>query len=157
MPFGDGKGPLHGRGRGFGKGRGRGRGLGRGLGQGSRLGRGIWNFNRPNPEDYIEQSTDRNRPEKYSKAEELQYLRERKRELEELLKEVGTENKNKRESEEIGKAKVITQYCVGCGVCIPACPENAISVNDVAKINQDLCTGCGNCVSACPRNAIIIE
>ena len=37
--------------------------------------------------------------------------------------------------------------------CIPACPKNAISYDDVTKqINLDfkLCDSCGDCVSACP-------
>ena len=45
--------------------------------------------------------------------------------------------------------------CVGCGVCISSCPEDAISMeNDKATISQDKCTFCGKCFSDCPQEAI---
>ncbi len=45
--------------------------------------------------------------------------------------------------------------CVGCGVCISSCPEDAISMgNDKATISQDKCTFCAKCFSACPQEAI---
>lgn len=47
------------------------------------------------------------------------------------------------------------EKCVGCGVCISSCPEDAISMeNDKATISQDKCTFCGKCFSACPQETI---
>jgi heterodisulfide reductase subunit A len=54
---------------------------------------------------------------------------------------------------------VIEEKCSGCGICVPLCPYNAISLVEVngkkrAYINPALCMGCGVCVSACPSKAI---
>ena len=51
--------------------------------------------------------------------------------------------------------KVDTQECTGCGICVDACPVEAISLNDDrAVIDEDECTECGVCVDECPNDAI---
>ena len=49
---------------------------------------------------------------------------------------------------------VNTDVCTGCGICADTCPENAISIDSVAVINELKCTGCRQCFEACPRGAI---
>ncbi len=45
--------------------------------------------------------------------------------------------------------------CVGCGICLPCCPNGAISLQSGAcTIDEKKCTGCGRCLEACPRRAI---
>lgn len=45
--------------------------------------------------------------------------------------------------------------CVGCGACIPVCPEDAITMrNGKAIIEASLCNGCGDCQDACPEGVI---
>ena len=53
------------------------------------------------------------------------------------------------------KAFVVSDLCNGCGVCVPTCPVNAISmVEGKAKIDPFQCTGCGACIPVCPKEAI---
>jgi len=45
--------------------------------------------------------------------------------------------------------------CIGCGVCVDACPSDAIKmVDDLAVIDEELCVDCGACVDECPNDAI---
>lgn len=52
--------------------------------------------------------------------------------------------------------KVNHDLCVGCGKCIPFCPQGAIRIeNRKALIDQDECVECGICVRQipCPKKA----
>jgi Pyruvate/2-oxoacid:ferredoxin oxidoreductase delta subunit len=51
-------------------------------------------------------------------------------------------------------AVVDAALCTGCGVCIGACAEDAISMNGSATVDPELCTGCGVCVAECPNQAL---
>jgi NAD-dependent dihydropyrimidine dehydrogenase PreA subunit len=52
-------------------------------------------------------------------------------------------------------AYIISDSCVSCGSCEPACPVNAISEGEGKyEIDADLCVDCGTCVDACPVKAI---
>ena len=55
--------------------------------------------------------------------------------------------------------------CVGCFMCQPVCPYNAIEREDIksrdgniikslAKINEGLCQGCGTCIALCRSKSI---
>lgn len=62
--------------------------------------------------------------------------------------------------------------CSGCGLCVPICPYNAISLKEfkergghghgpftrmVAEVNSSLCQGCGACVPACRSAALNLK
>lgn len=50
--------------------------------------------------------------------------------------------------------KVISEKCVGCGVCVDKCPFDAIEMVDNKPVIKDNCTLCGACIEACPVDAI---
>jgi heterodisulfide reductase subunit A2 len=58
--------------------------------------------------------------------------------------------------------------CTGCALCVPACPYQAIQMEEIknregkvlktaAKINPGLCQGCGTCVALCRVKAIDLQ
>ncbi len=53
--------------------------------------------------------------------------------------------------------EVIKEKCDGCGLCVKACPYDAIEiVGDLANI-KDNCNLCGACVDACKFGAIVLK
>jgi Fe-S-cluster-containing hydrogenase component 2 len=46
--------------------------------------------------------------------------------------------------------------CNGCGVCLTACPQDAIVLAaEKAEIREEMCNGCGVCLGACPEGAVM--
>lgn len=57
--------------------------------------------------------------------------------------------------EKTGAISVNHEVCVGCGMCVDACPHGAIGVEPEGyPIICDLCGGQPQCVSHCPEGAI---
>jgi ferredoxin len=61
-------------------------------------------------------------------------------------------------------ALLITDECINCDVCEPACPNEAISEgDDIYVIDPDLCTECvghfdePQCVVICPVDCIPLD
>ena len=59
-------------------------------------------------------------------------------------------------------ALTITDECINCDVCEPACPNNAIFMGEsIYEIRPNLCTECvghfaePQCVTVCPVDCII--
>jgi electron transport complex protein RnfB len=46
--------------------------------------------------------------------------------------------------------------CIGCTLCIQACPVDAIlgAAKQMHTVIEEECTGCGLCVPPCPVNCI---
>ena len=63
-------------------------------------------------------------------------------------------------------AQVDVSTCVACGMCVAACPYEAISLQMVdvnrktrpaAQVDPNLCAGCGICNSVCPSSSVFVE
>lgn len=50
--------------------------------------------------------------------------------------------------------KIILSKCVGCGLCIDACPFDALKLEDDKAVVLSSCTLCGLCVDSCKYEAI---
>ena len=46
--------------------------------------------------------------------------------------------------------------CVGCSLCVPFCPSEALEVWGVARVKRKDCTDCLICVDYCPVDALEI-
>jgi heterodisulfide reductase subunit A len=55
-------------------------------------------------------------------------------------------------------ARVLTNLCTGCGMCVQVCPYEALTLKDgKVEVNEVLCEGCGTCSATCLRAAIQVK
>ena len=51
---------------------------------------------------------------------------------------------------------IIEEKCTGCGLCIRACPFDALELVDKKAVVNEKCTLCGLCVGSCKFEAIVL-
>jgi Pyruvate/2-oxoacid:ferredoxin oxidoreductase delta subunit len=54
-------------------------------------------------------------------------------------------------------ARIDTDECLKCGICVEACPVNAISEgenHDYPEVNESICLGCGVCALRCQSESL---
>lgn len=56
-----------------------------------------------------------------------------------------------------GYVAKINDNCTGCGICESICPFDAITMNEIAVVDEAKCMGCGVCLTPCTFDAIEIE
>lgn len=44
--------------------------------------------------------------------------------------------------------------CILCGVCVEACPAQAMALGDMVVIDEQSCIACGVCVNICPNDVL---
>ena len=50
------------------------------------------------------------------------------------------------------KLRIMERFCKGCGMCVPACTNDALSLRDgKAHVDDAACILCGYCGAACPE------
>ncbi len=47
-----------------------------------------------------------------------------------------------------------TNECVSCGICVEACPENAVNFEFPERIDREKCNLCLECIKACPGKGL---
>lgn len=47
--------------------------------------------------------------------------------------------------------------CIHCGLCLPVCPQGALSAENPGFIDRDKCISCGACEKICPTEALIMK
>lgn len=55
------------------------------------------------------------------------------------------------------RAEIDVDVCKTCGLCVNACPMQAIQLGDRITIKASKCLGCGVCVAKCPAKALRLE
>ena len=62
-----------------------------------------------------------------------------------------------KKNEETGVVEVLKERCIGCRMCVLACPFGCVDVVDGKSYKCDLCDGDPECVKYCLAGALVYE
>ena len=51
----------------------------------------------------------------------------------------------------------VSDGCIGCGLCVDACPFGTIEMKEGVAVITEACRACGQCIDACPQGVIIMS
>lgn len=89
---------------------------------------------------------------------EVERLREMARQIERQKAELERQIQQAESGRTAGpvqlKPIVDETLCTGCGICLEACPVDAIVLVDGTANIGDECTACGACIAECPNDAL---
>ncbi|MEA2070003.1 MAG: DUF362 domain-containing protein [Asgard group archaeon] len=52
--------------------------------------------------------------------------------------------------------RIVEEKCIACGACAEQCPADAITIENIAVIDEAVCIGCAQCIAICPEDAATI-
>jgi len=160
--IGMGQGMGKGMGRGMGGGRGMGQGMGRGMGGGRGMGQGMgagMNVGSQPMQGPIMPQAPAGPGAATSKDQEVELLKAQAQQLEKQLQAINVQLGQAQQARSTGGlvAVVNGEKCNACDLCQQVCSFDAITVDDIARIDRAKCTGCGQCVTECPQEALSLH
>lgn len=59
----------------------------------------------------------------------------------------------------VASLELLTEHCVGCGMCIEVCPHRVLGLENKKAVirDRDGCMECGACSTNCAYGALVVD